>query len=112
MIELDQKFVLHLPVHKFENERVTAININKVLDNLINILNENNYHSFYITKVNGHYKTRSFDEILITIFTSSNDNRKKPDKIFKEWFQDNNDILRQESYAYEYNNIMYIEETD
>lgn len=107
MKKLDQKYVLHLPVHKLENEKVTKININKVLDDLVTRLNKNQYHSFYITNVNGHYKSRSFDEILITIFTTKD--KITPDKIFRKWFKENNHILKQESYAYEYNNTLYVE---
>lgn len=107
-MKLDQKYVLHLPVHKFENEEITRINIDKLLDDLINTLNANNYHSFYITKVNGHYKTRSFDEILITIFTSSHEQKIQPNEIFKKWFGENNNTLKQESFAYEYGNSLYI----
>lgn len=110
MIKLDEKYVLHLPIHKFENEKITTININNALDDLINLLNINQYHSFYINKVNGHYKTRSFDEILITIFTSSQEEKIKPGELFIKWFKNNNNLLKQESVAYEYNNNMYIEE--
>lgn len=60
-------------------------------------------------KANGFYKSRCFDELLITIFASEDDSQLKPHLIFKKWFADNNDILNQESMAYEYNNTLNIE---
>ncbi len=112
MLELEDKYVFHIPMHKFENERVTRINMEKVIDDLIRILNESGYDSFYSTKVTGHYKDRSFDEVLITVFSSSSSNRHSPDVLFSKWFKDNNGELRQEAFAYEYNNRVYIEKLE
>ncbi|MBO7719208.1 MAG: hypothetical protein J6S29_03535 [Methanosphaera sp.] len=83
--------------------------MDEVLDELIDNLNDNGYHSFYMIKAKGFYKSRCFDELLITIFASSDDNQIKPNVIFKKWFIDNNDHLNQESMAYEYNNVLYVE---
>ncbi|WP_162685736.1 hypothetical protein [Methanosphaera sp. BMS] len=79
------------------------------MDELIDNLNDNGYHSFYMIKAKGFYKSRCFDELLITIFASEDDNKPKPHIIFKKWFADNNNILNQESMAYEYNNTLHIE---
>lgn len=106
---LDTKYVLHIPCHKFENEKVTLINMKKCIGDLESKLNEHGYHSFYKIQVEGHYKSRIFDEILITIFTS-NKTEVQPDMIFREWFIENNDELKQESFAYEKNNELIIEE--
>lgn len=109
-MELDKKYVLHIPFHKFENDKITKINMKNLIDDLIKQLNNNGYISFYMTKVNGYYKNRCFDEMLITIFASSDSKQKLPDEIFSKWFKENNNTLKQESFAYEYNNKMYIEE--
>lgn len=105
---LNTKYVLHIPTHKFENERVTRINMEKVIADLEKRLNQNDFHSFYKIEVEGHYKRRSFDEVLITIFTSDI-TQPQPDEIFSQWFKDNNYELKQESFAYEKNNELYIE---
>ena len=106
---LDTKYVLHIPTHKFEDEKVTRINMKKCIGDLESRLNQSGYHSFYKTEVEGHYKSRIFDEVLITIFTSS-ETEAKPDEIFSQWFKDNNKELKQESFAYEKNNELIIEE--
>ena len=106
---LDTKYVLHIPCHKFENEMVTRINMEKCIGDLESKLDQSGYHSFYKTQVEGHYKSRKFDEVLITIFTS-NISELQPDKIFRKWIKENNDELKQESYAYEKNNELIIEE--
>lgn len=108
MKKLDHKIILHIPVHKFENNKITEINMERYLNILIETLNNNGYTSFYKTSVTGYYKNRSFDELLITIFTTRDDT--KAIIIFKEWFETNNNALKQESFAYEDNNILYIEE--
>ena len=106
---LDTKYVLHIPTHKFENERITIINMKKCISDLESRLEQNGYQSFYKTKIEGHYKSRSFDEILITVFTTRK-TEPQPDDIFSQWFRDNNDELKQESFAYERNNELIIEE--
>lgn len=105
---LNLKYVLHIPTHKFENKIVTAINMKKCMEDLEKKLNENGYHSFYKSKVEGHYKSRTFEEVLITIFTN-NTAEPQPDKLFIEWFKEHNDELKQESFAYEKNNELIIE---
>lgn len=50
-----------------------------------------------------------FEEVLITIFTSDT-LEPQPDKLFIEWFKEHNDELKQESFAYEKNNELIIEE--
>ncbi len=86
--------------------------MDELIEELTNRLYDNNYTSFYMTNVTGHYKNRAFDEILITIFTSKEQNQILPDTIFKQWFKENNNTLKQESFAFEYNNSLYIMEAD
>ncbi|MDO5849752.1 MAG: hypothetical protein Q4P14_00930 [Methanobacteriaceae archaeon] len=106
MIKLDDKYIFHLPLYKYANEELIAID-SSIISNLMDLFNEKGYENAYVMKVKGYYKSRSFDELLITIFTSSTDNI-KPDSIFKDWFIENNDILEQDSFAYEYNDEMFI----
>ncbi len=110
MIELDTKCVCHIPLYKFIDDELILIDIDEILDDLIGQFSENGYDSLYMTKVKGVYKSREFDELLITIFTSSNQNKESPEIIFKKWFMENNDILEQEAFAYEWNNSLFIEE--
>lgn len=106
MTELSEKFVLHIPLYKYVDDGLVPIEIDNLLDDLISDLSENGFENFYITKVKAHYKSRCFDELLLTVFTSSS----SPLGIFEKWFRHNNDILGQESFGYEYQNTMIIHE--
>ena len=109
-MKLDEKYVFHIPLYKYSNNKLTRINIEKSMHELINQLGQNGYDSLYMTKAKGYFKSRSFDELLITIFVSSQNKlkEKSPECIFKEWFMENNVILEQEAFAYEYNNTLLI----
>lgn len=112
MIELNQKYVFHIPLYKYENNELVHIDIDDALDELLDQFEENGYDTLYISEVKGLYKSHLFDEILMTIFLSTErlakDNQEFPDRIFKKWFKKNNDILGQEAYAYEQNNKMFV----
>lgn len=107
MIELDKKFVFHIPLYKYVNGELIAIDIDDVLNDLFDDFKNNGYDSAYFTNVKSLYNSKIFDEILITIFTSS---EKTPENIFKEWFIKNNSVLQQEAFAYECGNSMFIED--
>ena len=109
MITLDKRYVFHIPSFKFVNCTLVPISIEDSINQIIDELAKNGYDSLYITHAKGYYRTRCFDEILITLFTSD-ENKKLPEVIFKEWFLKNNNILKQEAFAYEINNEMFIEE--
>ncbi len=106
MIELDKKYVFHIPLYKYENDDLVLLEIDDVLDDLMIRLGENDFNSLYITKVESHYKSRYFDEILLTLFVR---NDESPEVIFKKWFHENNDVLRQEEFAYECGNTLFVE---
>lgn len=110
-MQLTEKYVFHIPLSKYVNGKLVKIEIDKLLDNLIGSFNEQGYENLYIVKAKGYYKTRSYDEILITMYTSSNfiKTHPSPDEIFKNWFKRNNGKLQQEAFAYEHNNTMEIE---
>ena len=100
----DRKYVLHIPLEKFDGNLVT-IDIDGILEDLIIKLEETGSDSFYITRVESHYKTRKFDEILITVFAEDS----SIEHVFSEWFRKNNHELCQEAFAYEIGNEMIIE---
>lgn len=104
MQELDKKYVFHIPLYKFENGQLVRLSIDGLIDDLIGRLDQN---GLYVTKVKSHYKSRCFDELLLTLFVESDQN---PEEIFVEWFKKNNAILKQESFAFECQNHMYIHE--
>lgn len=79
-----------------------------ILNELLDKFSENGYNSAYMTNVNAFYKSRSFDEVLITIFTTKN-NSELPEDIFSIWFKDNNTVSCQEAFAYECGDKMFIE---
>ena len=106
MMELDKKYVFHIPIYKFLKIGLIPIEYEEILDVLIGRFNQNGYDSLYITEVKGFYKSREFDELLITIFTSSHDSLLE--YIFESWFIENNDVLEQEAFAYECNNSMFV----
>ncbi len=107
---LDEKYVFHIPLCKYSNGKLVSIDIEDVLDDLISKLAENSYENLYMIKAKGYYKSRCFDEILMTIYISSTPDKDQtlPNEIFEEWFKKNNDILEQESLGYEYNDRMTI----
>ena len=105
-MELDMKYVLHIPLSRWENDALIALNVDDLLEELINDLELQGFDSFYVTKVVSYYKSRKFNEVLITIFARDGD---APHEIFKEWFLRHNDKLAQEAFAYELGNKMIIE---
>ncbi|MBQ2654606.1 MAG: hypothetical protein IJF83_13720 [Methanobrevibacter sp.] len=76
------------------------------IEELTASLEDGGFVSFYVTKVEGHYKTRKYDELLITIFADGDDS---PVEIFRHWFLKNNGALCQEAFAYELNSRMIVE---
>lgn len=65
MAILDEKYVFHIPLSKYENGRLIELEIDDILDELLS-----EFESFNITRIESHYKSRSYDELLITVFTS------------------------------------------
>lgn len=102
MIELDTKYVLHIPLNKFSNGGLVELDIEDLIDELMVSLD---IDSYYVTRVESHYKTRKYDELLITVFT----NTQTIGSQFRDWFLKNNHVLGQEAFAYEVNNRMIIE---
>ncbi len=109
-MKLDKKYVLHIPEYKFTANQLIKLELDKPLDDLKSRLEQNGYENFYLSKIKGFYKNREYDEIIITLFIAEINDQTLPDEIFIEWFKDNNEILKQESLAYEINNSLFIEE--
>lgn len=108
MIILNNKYVLHIPTSKHVNITDKTIISHDYINILKDELYKNGYSSLYVTQAEGHYKKRKFDEILITIYAPKNQST-QPHIIFRQWFKKYNHIFKQESYAYELNNKLYIE---
>ncbi|MBQ2666532.1 hypothetical protein [Methanobrevibacter sp.] len=102
---LENRYVLHIPLVKLQDDELIPIDIDEILGDLKGRLNHEGLDSFYITKVESHYEKWGYDEILITVFTSGD----LPERIFRKWFIDNNDILGQKELAYEIANELIIE---
>ncbi len=99
---LEEKFVLHIPLYRHVDGNLESLEIDMLLDGLIERLD---CESFYISRVVSYYKSRSYDEMLITIFADDDE----VGEVFKRWFRLNNHILGQESFSYEHNDRMIIE---
>ena len=105
-MELDCRYVLHIPLSKWENGKIKSLMVDDVIAELISLLEAEGFDSFYVTKVESYYKSRKYDELLVTIFAGDGDG---PCEIFRRWFLAHNDVLRQEAFAFEINNRMIIE---
>ena len=106
---LSKKYIFHIPLYEYDGRELVAIDMDGLLDDLIFRLGEASFDSLYITKVESHYKARSFDELLLTIFVENNECL---EEIFKKWFRDNNDVLQQDEFAYECGNELFIEKLE
>ena len=104
-MELDCRYVLHIPLSKWENGEVVPLDVDDEIEELIFCLEVQGFDGFYLTKVKSHYKSRRYDELLLTIFAGDGDG---PCEIFRDWFFRHNDVLCQEAFAVEVNNRMII----
>lgn len=102
--ELNRKYVFHIPLFKFTEEKLVPIEIDRILDDLISDLAESGFENFYFLKAKAHYKSRCFDELLLVMFADSD----SPEIIFERWFRSNNDVLCQKALAWECGNSMFI----
>ena len=109
MMELDKKYVFHVPLFRYDGGELTELDIDEALDELILQFSEHGFDSLYVTKAKGYYKSRCFDELLLSLFASSGDN---PQDIFIDWFERNNDVLGQEAMGWECADRMFIKKLD
>ena len=61
------KFVLHVPLYRFTGNELEMIEIDELLNELLSELSSNGFDG-YISKVKSFFKSRMYDELLITIF--------------------------------------------
>ena len=108
-MELDCRYVLHIPLSKWENGEIVPLDMDGEIDELISHLEVQGFDGFYVTKVKSYYKSRRYDELLLTIFAGDGEG---PWEIFRDWFSRHNDVLCQEAFAVEINNRMIIERLD
>lgn len=99
---LNEKYVLHIPLFRHRDGCLEELEIDELLDGLIENLD---CESFYTSRVVSYYKSRCFDEMLITVFTNDDGVA----KVFGEWFRANNHVLGQEAFSYEHNHVLVIE---
>ena len=104
-MELDCRYVLHIPLSKWENGEVVSLDVDGEIEELISHLEVQGFDGFYVTRVKSYYKSRRYDELLVTIFAG---NGEGPCEIFREWFSRHNEVLCQEAFAVEINNRMII----
>ena len=106
-MKLDCRFVLHIPLSKWENGKIISLDVDGEIAELTDCLEADGFDSFYITRVESRYRSRKYDELLITIFACEDHN---PCGIFRKWFCRYNHILGQEAFAIELNNRLIIED--
>ncbi len=107
MVKLDEKYIFHIPLFKYADDKLIEIEIVDLIEDLMDQFSQNGHDNLYVTKVKGYYKSRCYDELLITLFVCKSSH--PPEEIFQNWFKKHNEILGQEAFAYEYNNRMFIE---
>ena len=105
MRTLDNKHVFHIPLCKYENNQLTPLEIDDLLKELTDEFEANGFEGMYMSKVKSCYNGRTYDELLITLFTTED---KSPEEIFEKLFRKNNEILKQDEFAYEKGNTMTI----
>lgn len=108
---LDTKLVLHIPHFAWEDG--TLVPIDHLLFNrkLYAVLQEIGVDSWYVTKAQGFYKGRDYEEELLTVFCHGKDADAIADR-FCMGFLENRDLMQQEAFAYERNGQLVIVELD
>ena len=107
MLELTRKYVFHIPLCRY-GDGMHPIDIDEILDDLICRFADDGFDSFYVSEVKSHYRSRSFDGLLLTLFCDDD----SPEMIFRDWFLKNNAVLGQEALAFERDGKMIIEKLD
>lgn len=105
---LANKIIFHIPEKTWMDNTLVDIPAKRLIKSLTNRLQDTGCVSFYATQAESFYKNRTYPEKLITLYCP--ENYEQVINAFKAWFKENNSELHQESFAYEYNNLLYIEE--
>ena len=68
-MELDCRYVLHIPLSKWENGEVVPLDVDDEIEELIFCLEVQGFDGFYLTKVKSHYKSRRLLRFLQVMAT-------------------------------------------
>ncbi len=103
---LSHKFTFHIPRFKWENELV-PIDYAAFEKTLGDELNKLGITSFYTVVATGHYDGHDFDEDLLVVYCNKDVACSVAD-MFESLCKKYNDLLCQDSYAYEKDGEMII----
>lgn len=104
----EMKLTLHIPLYSWNGE-LTPIDAESFKEKLIARFKVIGIDSFYFTSATGYYKGRGYNEALLTVFCEK-DKAERVVEIFKQVYNENNHIMKQESFAYEMNGVLYVVE--
>jgi hypothetical protein len=107
-MKYETKIVLHIPLFRWDGEKLIRIDNSGVTQAIKKHFNDLGIKSWYCTDATGYYNGRSFKQELLTVYC---DKTTEPRfiQLFKHVFCKSNDVLQQESFAYEVNNCLYVE---
>lgn len=103
---LKRKAVLHIPQMAWENGELVDIDLAGALEELLENLAEAGVTSLYQTQATGYYKGRSYPEMLFTVFGIAETTAAV--HIFEAWNKKHKGILKQEAFAYELDERLFV----
>lgn len=103
----ETKLVLHIPHYAWINDEITKINYHLFKELLTRHLAMKNILAWNISLSTGCYKGRDYEQELLTVFCHA-DVAKDIIAIFYDVYNANNNIMHQESFAYEYNSKLIV----
>lgn len=103
---LKRKAVLHIPQMALENGELVDIDLAGALEELLANLAEAGVTSLYQTQATGYYNGRSYPEALFTIFGVAETTAAV--HIFTAWNKEYKGILKQEAFAYELDDRLFV----
>ena len=105
MLICKNKHILHIPLSRFVNGELEMLDIDDLLEELFRKLEEKDIEGFYITRATGFYRSRSYPELLLTVYSNRTN---IVEAIFEEWFRAHNGVLCQEAFSYEANDRLHV----
>ena len=100
------KAVLHIPQQAWVDGELVDLDLTEALEKLSENLEAAGITSYYETQATGHYKGRSYPEMLLTIFGTAETSVAV--NVFMLWYGANRDTLRQEAFAYELDGELFV----
>ncbi len=98
--------ILHIPHYKWDGKLI-SIDYLSFTKRIISRLAETGIEGGYRIAAKGYFKGRSYDEDLLTVYCTD-DQAEKVVSIFRQVYNEANDIMQQECFAYEHNGKMYV----